>query len=86
MTKLHSAPWKEVAVDFAGPFPSGDYIMVVVDEFIRFPEVELLTSTTAKTVVPKLDAIVSRQGVPYILKSGNGPPSMGRSSKKFLTI
>ena len=60
--------------------------MVVVDEFTRFPEVELLTSTTAKTVVPKLDAIVSRQGVPDILKSGNGPPSMGMSSKKFLTI
>ena len=30
---LPSAPWKKVAVGFAGPFPSGDYIMVVTDEF-----------------------------------------------------
>jgi len=44
MTPLPSAPWKEVAVDFAGPFPSGDYIMVVTDEFSRFPEVETLMS------------------------------------------
>ena len=31
MTPLLSAPWKEVAVDFAGPFPTGEYIMVVTD-------------------------------------------------------
>ena len=87
MTTLSSAPWKEVAVDFAGPFPSGDYIMVVVDEFSRFPEVELLTSTSAaKAVVPKLDVIFSRQGVPDILKSDNGPPSMGMTSKTLLAI
>ena len=84
MTTLSSAPWKEVAVDFAGPFPSGDYIMVVVDEFSRFPEVELLTSTSAaKAVVPKLDVIFSRQGVPDILKSDNGPPFNGHDFKNF---
>ena len=55
--------------------------MVVVDEFSRFPQVELLTSTSAKAVVPKLDAVFSRQGVPDILKSDNGPPLMGMSSK-----
>ena len=86
MITLPTAPWKEVAVDFAGPFPSRDYIVVVVDEFSRFPEVELLTSTSAKAVVPKLDAVFSRQGVPDILKSDNGPPLMGMSSKTLLTI
>ena len=64
MTKLPSAPWKEAAIDVAGPFPSGDYIMVVIDEYSRFPEVELLTSRSAKAVTPKLDAIFARQGVP----------------------
>ena len=83
MITLPTAPWKEVAVDFAGPFPSRDYIVVVVDEFSRFPEVELLTSTSAKAVVPKLDAIFSRQGVPDILKSDNGPPFNGHEFKTF---
>jgi len=41
MTPLPSASGKEVAVDFAGLFPPGDYIMVVTDEFSRFPEVEI---------------------------------------------
>ena len=83
MITLPTAPWKEVAVDFAGPFPSRDYIVVVVDEFSRFPEVELLTSTSAKAVVPKLDAIFSRQGVPDILRSDNGPPFNGHEFKTF---
>ena len=52
MTPPPSAPCKEVAEDFAGPFLSGDDIMVVTDEFSRFPEVEILTSTSAR-----LDAI-----------------------------
>ena len=83
MITLPTAPWKEVAVDFAGPFPSRDYIVVVVDEFSRFPEVELLTLTFSKAVVPKLDAIFSRQGVPDILKSDNGPPFNGHECKTF---
>jgi len=83
MTPLPSAPWKEVAIDFAGPFPSGDYIMVVTDEFSHFPEVEILTSTSAKAVIPKLDAIFARQGIPDVLKSDNGPPFNGHEFKNF---
>ena len=83
MTKLRSAHWKEVAVDFAGPFPSGDYIMVVIDEYSRFPEVELLASTSAKAFISKLDAIFARQGVPDILKSDNGLPFNGHEFEDF---
>ena len=74
MTLLPSAPQKEVALDFARPFPSGDYIVVVTNEFSRFPEVEILTSTSAKAVIPKLDAIYARQGMPDVLKSDNDLP------------
>ena len=57
MTKLPDAPWQEVAADFVGPFPSGELLLVVIDEFSRFPEVEIINSTSAKTVIPKLDNI-----------------------------
>jgi len=81
MTPLPSAPWKEVAIDFAGPFPSGDYIMVVTDKFSHFPEVEILTSTSAKAVIPKLDAFEKR--ALDVLKSDNGPPFNGHEFKNF---
>ena len=37
ITHLPRAPWKEVAMDFLGPFPTGEYLLVVIDEFSRFP-------------------------------------------------
>ena len=83
MTPLANAPWKEVTVDFAGPFPTGEYIIMVTDEFSRFPKVEILTSTSARAVIPKLDAIFARQGIPEVLKSDNGPPFNGLEFKNF---
>jgi len=83
MTPLPSSPWSEVAVDFAGPFPSGDYALVVIDEYSRFPEVEIVTSTSAKTVIPRLDAIFARQGIPAVVKTDNGPPFNGNEFKAF---
>ena len=41
MTTLPSGPWMEAAVDLAGPFPSGEYLLVVIDEYSRFPEVDV---------------------------------------------
>ena len=83
MTPLPRAPWKELSMDFLGPLPSGDYLMVVIDEYSRFPEVEIVTSTSARSTIPKLDAIFARQGIPDVLKSDNGPPFNGTDFKNF---
>ncbi|XP_014678409.1 PREDICTED: uncharacterized protein K02A2.6-like [Priapulus caudatus] len=76
-------PWKEVAVDFAGPFPTGEYLLVVVDEYSRFPEVELVTSTSSKATIAKLDSIFARQGIPDTVKTDNGPPFNGAEFLSF---
>jgi transposase InsO family protein len=76
-------PWQEVAVDFVGSFPSGELLLVVVVEFSRFPKVEIVTTTSAKAVIPKLDNIFSRQGVPIVLKSDNGPPFNSSEFEQF---
>ena len=83
MTPLPNAPWKELAMDFLGPLPSGEYLMVVIDEYSRFPEVEIVTSTSARSTIPKLDSIFARQGIPDVLKSDNGPPFNGAEFKNF---
>ena len=71
MTPLPKAPWSEIAIDFLGPFPLGKVLLVVIDEFIRFPEVEILHSRTGNAVIPKFDSIFSRQGIPKVVKSDN---------------
>ena len=57
--------------------------MVVIDEYSRFREVEIVTSTSARSTIPKLDAIFVRQGIPDLLKSDNGPPFNGMEFKNF---
>ena len=57
--------------------------MVVTYEFSRFPEVEILISTSARAGIPKLDAIFARQEIPDVLKSDNGPPFNGHELKNF---
>ena len=73
-TAMPNHPWEEIKVDFCGPFPSGHYLLVAIDCYSRFPEVEILKSTAASKVIPKLDAIFARHGIPLIVTSDNGPP------------
>ena len=77
MTELPPAPWTRVSTDFCGPFPSGDHLLVIMDDYSRYPEVEIVRSTAATTIIPKLDRIFATHGIPDIVKSDNGPPFSG---------
>lgn len=55
----------------------GTNVLVIIDDFSRFPEVEIVHSAAAKAVIPKLDHIFTSYGVPQIVKSDNGPPFNG---------
>lgn len=57
--------------------------MLVIDEFSRFPEVEILTSTSMRAEIPKLGSIFARQGIPDVLKSDNGSLVNSLEFKKF---
>ncbi|CAB4008646.1 hypothetical protein BSL78_21779 [Paramuricea clavata] len=83
MTELPQAPWQQLSVDFCGPLPSGDMLFVVIDEYSRYPEVEIVRSTSANTVIPKLDRILSTHGIPREIKSDNGPPFQSHSFAQF---
>ena len=47
MSPLPSRPWSELSMDFCGPFPTGSYLMVIVDDYSRYPVVEILSKLTA---------------------------------------
>ena len=75
---LPAAPWTELSMDFCGPLPNGMYLMVLIDDYSKFPEVEIINTTTAKAVIPKLDRILSSFGIPRIIRTDNGPPFQGQ--------
>ena len=84
MSLLPPTPWHTVNVDFCGPFPSGEYLLVVIDAYSRFPEVEIVHSTAGKGTISKLDRIFATHGIPKILKSDNGPPFFGEEFKAYM--
>ena len=70
-------------MDFCGPFPSGSYLMVIVDDYSRYPVVEILSKLTAEAVIPKLDNVFAMFGIPDVFKTDNGPPFNGAMVKEF---
>ena len=83
-TIMPKHPWRVVHVDFYGPLPSNEYLLVVIDRYSRFPDVEIVHSTKASVVIPKLDKIFVVHWIPKIMKSDNGPPFNGEEYKRYL--
>ena len=81
MTPLPNGPWEQTSIDFCEV--AGHYILVVIDDYSRFPEIEVVHSTSAKAVIPKLDRTFAAYGVPQVVKSDNGPPFNGDEFAQF---
>ena len=74
MSDLPRGNWLNLSFDFCGPLSSGQYLLVMIDEYSRFPVVEVLRSTAAETVIPVVDKVFCTYGYPEVIKSDNGPP------------
>ena len=84
MTALPPKPWYTVNIDFCGPFPTGEYLMVVIDAYSIFLEVEIVHSTAGKGTISKFDRIFSTHGIiPKVLKSDNGPSFFSEEFKQY---
>ena len=84
MSPLPPDPWHTVHIDFCGPFPTGEYLLVTIDAYSRFPEVDIVRSTAAKGTISKLQRIFSTHGIPKIVRSDNGPPFTSHEFKIFM--
>ena len=63
--------------DFLGPIPDThqhQYLLVTTDCYSRFPDVEIVSSMSANTIIPKFDRIFATHGIPVKIKTDNGPP------------
>ena len=62
---------------------TGQYLLVVIDTYSKFPQVEIVNSTEAKTCIPKLVTIFARYGIPSKIKTDNGPPFNGKEFETY---
>ena len=82
MSPLPKAPWSEVSMDFA-ELPNSEYLLIITDDYSRYPVVETVKSTSANTVIPKVDKVFSEFGIPDVVKTDNGPPFNSSAFKSF---
>ena len=82
-TPLPEREWQKVAMDFWGPTPGGEYILLIIDEYSRYPEIEFVTSTSANASVPKIDKVFSTHGFPMEIKTDGGPPFNGHDFEQY---
>lgn len=84
-TDLPSGPWQDLAADLLGPLPTGDFILVVVDYFSRFYEIEIVKSTTSEKMISCLTKMFTTHGLPLSLRTDNGPHFVSKEFEAFLT-
>lgn len=70
--QLPDEAWSDLAVDFLGPMPSGEYLMVMIDYFSRYMEIEIMTKITAEETVKRWEKIFTRLGYPRTIIMDNG--------------
>lgn len=69
---MPSEPWVDVAMDFLGPLPSSEYLLVVVDYYSRYKEVCIMKKITSEETIKQLEPIFVRQGYPKSITLDNG--------------
>ena len=58
----------------------------MIDEYSRFPEVDILSSVSAQSVISKIDKILSTHEIPDIIKSDNGASFNSKDFKTFSEV
>ena len=72
-TLMPSRVWDVLHIDLFGPLRTGEYILGVVDECSRWPEVAVLRTTTSTVVTKQLMRMFATHGIPSTIVSDNGP-------------
>ena len=57
MSPTPNGQWQEASAEFCGPFPTGEMVLVVLHAYLKYPEVEIVSSTAAGNALPALERI-----------------------------
>jgi len=80
-------PFERLNMDFKGPLPSNTrhkYLLVIVDEFSRFPFAYPCRDLSSQSVIVSLKNLFSLFGTPGYIHSDRGTSFMSRELKEFL--
>jgi len=80
---LPDRPWQKLHADFKGPIGGQYYFHIVIDQYSKYPEVDIIKSTSFNKLRPILDRIIASHGVPESITTDNGPPYNSHEMQKY---
>jgi transposase InsO family protein len=81
VTTIPEGPWQTLGTDLFS-LHNCDYL-VVTYYYSRYFEVAKLPNTKSNTVIDRLKSIFARHGIPYEVKSDNGPQYTSQEFQQF---
>ena len=79
-------PWDRISIDFKGPLSGKHkYLLIVVDEFSRFPFAFPCSNMMTETVIQCLSELFCLFGYPLYMHSNRGAFFMSQELKRYLT-
>ena len=81
--KMLERPWQHCSADYKGPIAGKYYFHVLIDNYSRWPEVQMVTSMSFEQLQGKMEDSFSIHGVPESITHDNGPCYNSGDWKKF---
>ena len=78
-----SNPWQKLHIDICGPYPSGEYVLGIIDACSRWPELHVINSTSSEVVINCLVKSFSTHGYPETIVTDNAPNLISVKIEKF---
>ncbi|KAJ1126037.1 hypothetical protein NDU88_004450 [Pleurodeles waltl] len=78
-----TTPWERVSTDFRS-LPVRSHMLVVENDYSRYPEVEIVHSTSVGAVIPKMKKLMATHGLFGEVRTDNRPPFNSREWAEFL--
>lgn len=86
-TPLPERPWQRVDMDFWGPLATGEHLLVIIDEYSRYPcRGRSGSNTSAQAVIHHLDRVFYTHGFPETVKTDRGPPFNGHDYHQYMQL
>jgi len=80
---LPERAWQNVHADFKGSIAGKYYLHIVIDQYSKFPEVDIVSTTSFEKLKPILDRICVSHGIPETISTDNGPPYTSHEMKEY---
>ena len=80
---LPDRPWQKLHCDFKGPIAQKYYLHIIIDQYSKYPEVDVVSSTSFSKLRPALDRVFATHGVPETMSVDNGSPYFGHEMKLY---